>query len=347
MSDHAPWTFGSAGSERRMKTASSYSASPRAEGKSCGLKTRLQMRRYIERSGQMAFKTVLSVTETYHSDQDVITAATLCAEIGARLSVLIIGFATRPAFGGGTSVTAPQRTEVHAVDTVRLEKHCREIEAISQDMVRLERRSEELETLLGAMGLSCDVDSAYCDLASVDEVVRKRALCADLTIIGPSLLDDNILGPLVINGSLFKSGKPVLVVPKGAGATLSPRRVLVGWDSQVEASRAVREALDLLSGAKEVRVTLVDPETTHNGNGAEPGADIGDYLALHGVQVVVDRLQSGGQSVASVLTRYAIDASADMIVMGAYSHRRLHERLFGGVRRWILEKPPMPLFLAR
>ncbi|MCO5966663.1 universal stress protein [Sinorhizobium meliloti] len=294
----------------------------------------------------MAFKTVLSVTETYHSDQDVITAATMCAEIGARLSVLIIGFATRPAIGGGNGVPAPQWTEVHAVDTVRLEKRCREIEAISQDMIRLERRSEELETLLGTMRLSCDVDSAYCDLASVDEVVRKRALCSDLTIIGPSLLENNILGPLVINGSLFKSGKPVLVVPKG-DATLSPRRVLVGWDSRVEASRAVREALDLLSGAKEVRVTLIDPETTTNGNGAEPGADIGDYLALHGVPVVVDRLQSGGQSVASVLTQHAIDASADMIVMGAYSHRRLHERLFRGVRRWILEKPPMPLFLAR
>lgn len=38
----------------------------------------------------MAFKTVLSVTGADHSDQDVRTAAGLCAEVGAHLSVRII-----------------------------------------------------------------------------------------------------------------------------------------------------------------------------------------------------------------------------------------------------------------
>lgn len=38
----------------------------------------------------MAFKSVLSVTGADHSDQDVKTAAGLCAEVGAYLSVLIM-----------------------------------------------------------------------------------------------------------------------------------------------------------------------------------------------------------------------------------------------------------------
>lgn len=122
------------------------------------------------------------------------------------------------------------------------------------------------------MRLCYDVDTDYCDQASVGDAVRQRALCNDLTIVGPTLLNDINLGPLVINGSLSDTGKPMLVVPEGAEATLSPRRVLVGWDSRVEASRAVREALDLLCGAEDVRVTLVDPEATCNRNGADPGA---------------------------------------------------------------------------
>ncbi|MER8764338.1 universal stress protein [Mesorhizobium sp. M0968] len=177
--------------------------------------------------------------------------------------------------------------------------------------------------------------------------MRQRALCNDLTIVGPALLNDINLGPLVINGSLFDTGKPVLVVPEGAEATLSPRRVLVGWDSRVEASRSVREALDLLAGAEEVRVALVDPEATCTGNGAEPGADMAAYLTRHGARVSVDRLASAGKPVAMVLAQHAIDTSADMIVMGAYGSRRLRERLFGGVTRWIVGKPPLPLFLAR
>ncbi|MER8684890.1 universal stress protein [Mesorhizobium sp. M1405] len=173
--------------------------------------------------------------------------------------------------------------------------------------------------------------------------MRQRALCNDLTIVGPALLNDINLGPLVIDGGLFDTGRRVLVVPKGAEATLSPRRVLVGWDSRAEASRAVREALDVLSAAEEVRVALVDPEATC----AEPGADIAAYLTRRGARVSVDPLASAGKPVAMVLAQHAIDTSADMIVMGAYGSRRLRERLFGGVTRWIVGKPPLPLFLAR
>ncbi|MES0001761.1 universal stress protein [Mesorhizobium sp. M0051] len=61
----------------------------------------------------------------------------------------------------------------------------------------------------------------------------------------------------------------------------------------------------------------------------------------------VDLLPSAGKPVAMILAQHAIDTSANMIVMGAYGSRRLRERLFGGVTRWIVGKPPLPLFLAR
>ncbi|MES0056615.1 MULTISPECIES: universal stress protein [unclassified Mesorhizobium] len=207
-------------------------------------------------------------------------------------------------------------------------------------MANLEKTSREIHKVLRATWRCYDVDTEHCDKAGVGDAVRQRALCIDLTIVGPALLNEASLGPLVINGSLFDTGKPVLVVPEGAEATLSPRRVLVGWDSRVEASRSVREALDLLSGAEEVRVAVVDPEATCTGNGAEPGADIAAYLTRHGARVSVDRLASAGKSATTVLAQHAIDTSADMIVMGAYGNRRLRERLFGSVTRWIVGKPP-------
>ncbi|MER8786918.1 universal stress protein [Mesorhizobium sp. M0983] len=295
----------------------------------------------------MAFRSVLSVTGADHSDQDVRTAASLCAEVGAYLSVLVMSppplIMPSPLLGDGIPEWPGQRAQAIA----RLDKRFRQIERFSQDMARLEKTSREIQTLLRATWLCYDVDTDYCDEAIIGEVVRRRALCADLTIVGPSLLNDDRLGPFAINGSLFDTGKPVLFVPKGAEATLSPRRVLVGWDSRVEASRAVREALDLLCGAEDVRVTLVDPEATCNRNGADPGADIAAYLTRHGARVSVDRLPSAGKPAATVLAQHAIDMSADMIVMGAYGNRRLRERLFGGVTRWIVGKPPLPLFLAR
>ncbi|MGX5844515.1 universal stress protein [Mesorhizobium sp. ArgA1] len=288
----------------------------------------------------MAFRTVLCVTEVEHSDQDVRTAADLCAEVGACLSVLVIKFSKRRPNGAGVW---PE----HTPDVVRLERRIREIDTLSQNIVRLEKRSREIHSLLETMWARCDVDTDYCDKANVGDLVRRRALLADLTVIGPSLLDDDDLGPLAIDGSLFESGKPVLVVPRGAKASLRPRRMLVGWDSRVETSRVVGDALPLLSDAEDVRVILLDPQATGDGNRPGRGTDIAGYFARHGIRVAIDRLPSPVQSLPTVLMQHAIDTSADMVVMGTYGHRRLHERIFGGVTRWIAEKPLLPLFVAR
>ncbi|WP_027168923.1 universal stress protein [Mesorhizobium sp. WSM3224] len=286
----------------------------------------------------MAFKTVLCVTEVDHSNQDVRIAASLCAEVAARLSVLVIKFALRRPIDAVSTGWLECKQ-----DMLGLQR--RSAETLSHDLARLEHRCREIHTLLEGMWVPCDIDTDYSDRACVGDVVRQRALCADLTVIGPSLLNDDDLGPLAIDGSLFESGKPVLLVPNGVKASLRPRRILVGWDSRVETSRVVRQALHLLSGAAHVRVTLIDPEAT--GNGPESEIDIAAFLAQQGIRVVVDRLPTPVQPVTTALARHAIDTSADMVVLGACGHRRLRERIFGGVTRWITGEPPLPLLVAR
>ena len=148
-------------------------------------------------------------------------------------------------------------------------------------------------------------------------------------------------------GALFSSGKPLLIVPEGSRPTLAPKRVLVAWDSRIEASRALRESVGILTGADDVRLALVDPEESEGGHGAEPGADAAAYLARYGIKVTVDRLPSSGHTIAAVLRRHAIDTSAELLVMGAYGHSRLRERIFGGVTRSMLDEPPLPILMAR
>jgi nucleotide-binding universal stress UspA family protein len=128
---------------------------------------------------------------------------------------------------------------------------------------------------------------------------------------------------------------------------LTPKVVLLAWDSRVEAARAAREAIDLMSSADSVHVTLIDPQSTHTGNGPEPGADIAAYLARHGCKVTVDRLPSSGYTVAEALRQHAVDISADLVVMGAYGHSRLRERIFGGVTKSMIDVLVLPVLMAR
>lgn len=278
----------------------------------------------------MAFRTILTVTGTSSGDNDIKLAASLCAEVDAHLSVLAVIMAAPPPIG---DYAAPMSDAW--------------MEERQADLESLAVRTAEVTRLLASAAISADVTNSYPEIAWADEIIGRRARYADLTFVGPELLSGGTLRDKTIEGALFSSGKPMLLSPLGARPTLRPRNVMVAWDSRIEASRAVREAIDILTAADDVHLVLVDPLEGEGRQGEEPGADIATYLARHGAKVTVDRLPSSGQKVADVLKRHASDMSAELIVMGAYGHSRLRERIFGGVTKSILEDVSIPVLMAR
>jgi len=279
----------------------------------------------------MAFKTILTVAGPEAPwEGDLKLAADLCEQAKAHLSVFVMALAAPPPIGEYAAVVS---------DSWLQERQA--------DLRHLNARREEISAFVAASAVSGDVVSDYPEVGWADEMVGRRARYADLTLAGPELLVSETLRQKVIEGALFWSGKPLLLVPESAQPTLNPKRVLVAWDTRIEATRAVREALELLACADEVRLAIVDPIEGERSHGEEPGADAATFLARHGVKVTVDRLPSENHSVADVLRRHAVDTGAEMLVMGAYGHSRLRERIFGGVTRSMLENPPLPVFLAR
>ncbi len=277
----------------------------------------------------MAIKTILSVTGTDHDNGDLKDAAALCEEVGAHLSVLVVLPAASPPVGEYAAVVS---------DAWLLERQ--------EDAKAIDARVKMVSAFLADHGISADVTGEYPELAWTDQAIGRRARYADITVLGPELLESEVLRDKAVEGALFSSGRPLLLVRRGMHASLKPKRVTVAWDASIEASQAVHGAIDLLAAAQEVRLAIVDPVEGEWGQGAEPGADVATYLARHGAKVTVDALPSQGRSIADVLCRHATDASADMIVMGAYGQSRLREWIFGGVTHSMLAAAPVPLFLA-
>lgn len=278
----------------------------------------------------MTFKTVLTVTGPDLGNGDLKLAAALCEEIGAHLAVLAVALAAPPPVGEYAAVMSDAWLEERQAD-----------------MDRLEECAASATAFLASRAVSSDISSEYREEAWAEEVIGRRARYCDMLLVGPALFSHPLLKGKALEGGLFFSGKPLLLVPEGAVASLLPKRVMIAWDSRIEASNAVSRAMALLSAADDVHVVLVDPVGGDGGQGAEPGADIATYLARHGVKVTVDRLSSQGRSVADSLRQHAVDMAADLLVMGAYGHSRLRERIFGGVTRSMVEAPPLPVFLAR
>ncbi|MBA8880985.1 universal stress protein [Phyllobacterium myrsinacearum] len=277
----------------------------------------------------MYFKTLLSVVDVNQSNDDLNVAIDLCSELNAQLSVMVVALAELPPIGdypiGTADVWLKQRQE---------------------DQDALARRVDEIEFLVQDADISAAVTDEYPEMARAGHLIGRRARYADVTLIGADLLANEGLRTKAIDGALFESGRPILIVPKDSKPTLKPKCVLLAWDSGVECTRAAREALDFMATATEVHVTMIDPDTSSIANGAEPGADIAAYLAHHGVKIIVDRLPSGGDPIATVLKQHAIDIGADLIVMGGYGHSRLRERIFGGVTKSMIDESDVPMLMA-
>jgi nucleotide-binding universal stress UspA family protein len=169
--------------------------------------------------------------------------------------------------------------------------------------------------------------------------LRSSALYADLVIAGqpePRVpLAVSFAGELVLG-----VGRPVLFVPYAGTFADVGRRVLVAWNGSREASRAVTEALPLLSRAESAEIVSFG-----NGNEAAP-ANLALYLARHGVKATAARQSAPGVDVGAQMLSRAADFGADLIVMGAYGHSRVRELVLGGVTRTLFEAMTVPVLMA-
>lgn len=179
------------------------------------------------------------------------------------------------------------------------------------------------------------------------EAVTLHARYADLVVIGqknpewPSGVDKDFERSL-----LLAAGRPVLVVPYAFERRPVGQRVLVAWNASREAARAVSDALPLLERAGHVHVVAFQPDKSGAAHGDEPGADIAQYLARHGVKVTVSRYDAPDVDVGNQVLSRAFDLSADLIVMGAWGHSRLRELVLGGATRAMLDSMTVPVLMA-
>jgi nucleotide-binding universal stress UspA family protein len=172
-----------------------------------------------------------------------------------------------------------------------------------------------------------------------------QAQCADLAVVSRDQADPPHALDAVAEALVLTSGRPIVLLPPG-GPAGEPRRILLAWKARPEAVRAVAGALPLLTRADAVQVVMVDEEGTR-GYGCEPGADIAQYLARHGARVEMLRRSSKDEDVGRLLLSQGTAFGADLLVMGAYGHSRLRERLFGGVTRTVLTEAALPVLMCR
>ena len=214
-----------------------------------------------------------------------------------------------------------------------------------------QQRTEAVKKLFSDRSDAAGVSSEWRNIGIFDRNASVAALtsafCADLVMVqqaDPEAADSSEAG---LETLLFDTGRPVLFVPYAAKPVDAVRNVLVAWNGRREAARAVFDALPLITRAKKTEIFLVDPEEYSGQDASMAGAEIAAALARHGANVTVETQRSGGVPVSAIIENRLSDTGADLLVMGAYSHMRLREILFGGVTKTLLESMPALTLMSR
>ena len=182
-------------------------------------------------------------------------------------------------------------------------------------------------------------DSAVSALAS--------ARSADLVMVRRPDRDAGEDMSANVEALLFEGGRPVIFVPSDGSFASPAKRILIAWDGSREAARATHDALPLLKEADAVEIVVVDPDKLPDIDAPLAGSDIASCLSRHGIHANVTTVSRGAGSTAEAIAEQVTASNADLVVMGAYTHQRLREWLFGGVTRAFLESSSVPVLMSR
>jgi nucleotide-binding universal stress UspA family protein len=253
-------------------------------------------------------------------------AVSVAAMFGAH--VVGISFLYEPVIPDGTLGGVP-------IDLIELQRE--ENSKAAKDAVG------RFEAAVKQAGVSAEtriLDATFGGAATLFAQIAQRF---DLAVVGQAQREHGASDDLMIEGALFESGRPLVVVPYIQRRGFTLERVLLCWDGGRTAARAIGDAMPFLERAKAVDIVMIAEERK---NDEITGATMSEHLARHGVAAQVKRLARGDIAIEDVILSYAADSGADFMVMGGYGHSRLREFILGGVTRGILASMTVPVLMS-
>ena len=156
-------------------------------------------------------------------------AISIAATFGAHVTG--IAFLYEPVIPDGTLGGVP-------VDLIELQRE--ENSKIARDAIS---RFEAGVKKSGVAAETRQLDATFGGAATLFAQIARRF---DISVVGQAQREQGATDELIIEGALFESGRPVIVVPYIQKSGLTLERVLVCWDGGRTAARAVADAMPFL-----------------------------------------------------------------------------------------------------
>jgi len=174
---------------------------------------------------------------------------------------------------------------------------------------------------------------------------EELAIPADLVIApAPSPKARKLIHPDLPDAAIKAAGAPVLVIPTDWPGGVCGKNIVIAWNGDREARRAVQDALPILKRAEKVTVFVFSRATSDLRSAADR---LVAHLARHGVAAQISDWTNTGDVTAIEALFASLDTqTADLLVAGAFGHSRVFESLFGSVSLDLLRQPVLPVLMS-
>ena len=170
-----------------------------------------------------------------------------------------------------------------------------------------------------------------------NQAIEQRGRRGDVIVIARPMEDDDEPTRQGFQAALFRTERPILVVPPEPSARFG-RCVAVAWRDDGRAVKVLIPALRFLSGAEQFHLLAGVREAT-------PHPSVPAILTDRGINASLHILPIGAGVFGRMLLEKLHELGADMLVMGAYAHNPLREMVFGGVTRYVLDHADVPVLM--
>ena len=169
--------------------------------------------------------------------------------------------------------------------------------------------------------------------------------CVDLIVApAPGGPARDVIRQGALDRALTESGAPMLILPPGWKPSPVGRNVVIAWNGEREALRAVHDAMPLLERALKIVVFAFSSRPSGLRDSA---AMLAQHLERHAVKAKIsDWTNTGDMTAIDALFASLDTQDADLIVDGAFGRSRLYEGLFGGVSLDLMRQQSLPVMMS-
>ena len=207
------------------------------------------------------------------------------------------------------------------------------------DSVKADLKEKSEHAKIEFEALHCKNLNWQSETGNPKEVTAYYGKFSDLLIINKNISDDIDYSD-VISSAIFETGRPIILYPENFEYK-GVNKIVIGWDGSARAAKSVKSSLDILKKANDIIILTVDESQKDTSS----VRDLIEYLASHGIKANHKNVSKIGRCVGDEILHEAKKQNSDLVVMGAYTHNKLQQMVFGGATKFILANTEIPVFM--